>query len=1084
MEVSNIFLTSDILMTKEKEQFSNLRWFRDFLTRRIFRATNINPKALTSSLANQKQLNRKKFFELSGIEVNIDDVQFYYDDNCISQASIEYLQEYIPMGSVVVAYELSRQTRSVFDRAGIVYIDIWLHPIRYLDDILFAFNSNSAEIHGKIAKYNLDEEYFYLYADKFKIGSYKGFKRVELPIEADSALFVGQTLIDKAICHQGKMLNLLDFKDKFKKLTSRYNKIYYSRHPFVGGGDKKILNWLSTFENVEIVNYSAYHMLSNSNIKSVHTLSSSVVHEAKYFGKQSEFWFKPIFNINSEFNKENYLSIYQEFVSPSFWSDILSPVMETVPSERVIFLSDKDKLRDMLGFYYSYKHVDKAEQVRQTLLAVDRKVQRIDKEASNSVVTKIENKKNTIKNEFYDLGIGKYFEAKKSIDKAKVVSFDIFDTLIQRRVANPNDIFSFMDEYARSIGVVDFPLLREKSRSLVEDVKGEEVPLYDRYMALVKYEYLDYEQAKTLLKLELDIEESVCERREIGIKLFKYAVEKKKRVILISDIFFDKSFVELLLNKAGIDGYEKLYVSSEVDLLKHTGNLFKHVIEDLSLMPENVIHFGDNNYADGDMAIKNGLKSFILPSNKTIAERVSYYSGELGFQRSYVESVSRGLVNNRLTSGMFSNYSEGVFGDDPGKFGYCIMGPMLSAFAAWLLKKAKADGIDKLYFLARDGEIIKRCYDILASVDDEAPQSEYLLCSRRAVNIPKMYTVEDIFEVASANFSPVRLKDILLNRFGINASLISNDSLLECGFDSINDIVRYKEDEDRFKKLLELESGIILSNAEEERNELIKYFDSKDFLDDGSYSVVDIGHNGTMQRSLAKLVNKPKLGGYYFMTFKGAAETLGSINLPYDSFLGRNVDENSSGGAYFKYILMFEMLFLNTSGSFVRFKNGKKIKLPLRLEKKRVDFISGAHNGCVSFVRDWIDTLGKSAINSEVDVNKVITPYVKFLENPRVADANMFEGICFENVYSARDSKYIIKKDCDVESAVWKEGQNIINQGRDDRNKLVIAINLACLSANKLGILDDKKYRKFKNDPNMFFKDSKFSILRRLGGVR
>lgn len=138
-----IFLTSDILMTKEKEQFSNLRWFRDFLSRRLLKSSGQKPVSLTSSLSNASQLNRVKFFSLSNIELDIEETQFYYDEKKITKESKDYLLEFIPEGSIVIGYELSRQTRRIFDSLNITYIDVWLHPIRYLDDVLFAFNSNS-----------------------------------------------------------------------------------------------------------------------------------------------------------------------------------------------------------------------------------------------------------------------------------------------------------------------------------------------------------------------------------------------------------------------------------------------------------------------------------------------------------------------------------------------------------------------------------------------------------------------------------------------------------------------------------------------------------------------------------------------------------------------------------------------------------------------------------------------------------------------------------------------------------------------------------------------------------------------------
>lgn len=1080
----DIFLISDILMTKEKEQFSNLRWFRDFLSRRILKATGHTPKGMTSSLSQPKQLNRRTFFSLSGIELDINETQFFFDETKIVKASKDYLTDFIPRGSIVIGYELSRQTRRIFDSLNITYIDVWLHPIRYLDDILFAFNSNNEKVIDHIAKFNLDDEHFYLYADKFKISTYKGFKRVGLDLAQNSAMFVGQTLSDKAICKDGKMLSILDFKDKFEQLTKEYSKVYYSRHPYVNSGDENIISWLKTFSNVEVVSHSAYHMLSNQNIKKVVSISSSVVHEAKYFSKEAEFWFKPIFHLNENQDFENYTSIYQDFVSPSFWSDILAPVIQTKKCKKISFLSDKDKLRDMLGFYYSYKHVDKAEQIRQTLLAVDRKVQRMDEEKSSTTVKQLNKKTKDQNVSVLDpFSPSKLAEAKRLILNSKVASFDIFDTLVQRRVEQPNDIFLLMEQHAEKLGIKNFAQLRSKARGLVNNNKGEEILLLDRYTALYENDYLTLEQSKSLYQLELDIELEVCEKRNVGCELLEYALKKRKKVILISDIFFDQKFVELILQKIGINNFDKLYVSSDIGLLKHTGKLFDHVSRDLSINPQKIIHFGDNEHADGKMAIKHGFKSFILPANKVIADKVLYYKGDNGFSNLYVESVIKGLVNNKVTDGLFKSYNKGLY-NDPYKFGYSVMGPILTSFSAWLLEEAKKQKLTKLFFLARDGEIIKKCYDQLAKGDAEAPKSEYLLCSRRAVNVPKIKTVADIIEVASVNYSPVKLSIFLNNRFGINATKIALNSFKKCGFDSRDEIINFNLDNDKVIALLKLESSFVFENSKEERTEILSYFKDKKFNDAKNIAVVDIGHNGTMQKSLSQLTGNKNLAGFYFMTFAGAKNVLGEHNLPYYSFAGHNVDEKVDGGNYFKFILMFELLFLNTKSSFVRFNNGKAMHLPSGLEGNRVKFISSAHEGCCDFAVDCTNTVGITNADLISNPSKLLLSYVKLLENPRINDALLFEGICFENIYSARDSKYICLKQNNSQEVVWKQAQQVINEYHSPVGIFPEVLKVAFKTAHKIGLLNSAKYQKFQVNPSMFFKDSKYSVLRKISTTK
>lgn len=354
-------------MTKEKEQYSNRRWLFDITSRPISMATGIQPQSFFSSLTQSSAFNRKKFFSLSEITLNIDETQFYFDDALISVSSIEYLTKHInPQSDILIGYELSAQTRRLLSRAGIIYIDIWLHPIRFLDDILFAFSSNSAAIRRRLFSFNVPSATFYLYADRIKVMGYKGWRRDELKIPPSSALFVGQMLNDKSVCRDGKMLSVLDFQSDFRRLAADHQQVYYSRHPYLRKGDEKILSFLKTFPNVQLTELPAYRLLSSNNIRTVMGVSSSVLTEALYFGKTVKTLFKPVIPLSDVYSEESYASIYQDFVSPHFWADVLSSVTPSVSKSRIQFIDTKDKLRDMLGFYWNYKEVDKVEEIRST----------------------------------------------------------------------------------------------------------------------------------------------------------------------------------------------------------------------------------------------------------------------------------------------------------------------------------------------------------------------------------------------------------------------------------------------------------------------------------------------------------------------------------------------------------------------------------------------------------------------------------------------------------------------------------------------------------------------------------------------
>lgn len=129
--------------------------------------------------------------------------------------------------------------------------------------------------------------------------------------------------------------------------------------------------YVKSFRNVKVVDEPTYFLLASSGIAKVCSVSSSVVYEAKYFGKETEYYFRPAVLIGD--SHENYASIYQEFMFGHFWSDVLAGLLPVQPVQRMSFLDGRDKIRDMLSFYWGYRNIDKLESLKQTVSEVVKK---------------------------------------------------------------------------------------------------------------------------------------------------------------------------------------------------------------------------------------------------------------------------------------------------------------------------------------------------------------------------------------------------------------------------------------------------------------------------------------------------------------------------------------------------------------------------------------------------------------------------------------------------------------------------------------------------------------------------------------
>ena len=125
----------------------------------------------------------------------------------------------------------------------------------------------------------------------------------------------------------------------------------------------------------------------------------------------------------------------------------------------------------------------------------------------------------------------------KLIEQHKVISFDIFDTLINRVVEHPTDVFSIVsymyhERFSDNMGIPNFKDERICAERNARKNKKSEITLDDIYNELsLKFSeeiILKYKQ------LELEAEERLCIRNRELFDVYEYCLRQKKRIIIIS----------------------------------------------------------------------------------------------------------------------------------------------------------------------------------------------------------------------------------------------------------------------------------------------------------------------------------------------------------------------------------------------------------------------------------------------------------------------------------------------------------------------------------------------------------------------
>lgn len=452
-----------------------------------------------------------------------------------------------------------------------------------------------------------------------------------------------------------------------------------------------------------------------------------------------------------------------------------------------------------------------------------------------------------------------------AISRARVVSFDVFDTALFRCVPEPADVFEIValrlaSQGDSTLSPAEFRQARvtaeaDVRRRVWRDAQMEEVTLAQIYEELGrKLPAVDIDRA---MRAELATERAVCARNPDLKKLYDRLVREGHRVIFISDTYFPKSFVAELLDAAGYDGPYDLFVSSAYGATKEHGTLFGRVAANLGVPPSAIVHLGDNRRPDVAAARRAGVEGYWYRKRP----RPSHASRP--------DASLAGKIVTRLDAlsalEEIESPQERMFQD----LGYALAGPLFLGLAQWLVERVRSEPTDIVLFCARDGAFVQRVYDSAARYV-ALPPSRYLKVSRRSLAFPSFETLDETnLDMLSANFATIPTREFF-SRLGI--AIEKFPKALETVGLTPETLIRSHMHSERMQiqRLFKLLEPVVLQRSAHERPLLLEYLRDIGCLDAGNVALFDIGWGGTLQYALASVLRSAgataKLRGYYLST--------------------------------------------------------------------------------------------------------------------------------------------------------------------------------------------------------------------------
>jgi len=341
--------------------FRNIQWTHELIAHAV-RACGKEIFALDwshhSSNIKYKIFRISEYYEAKGLEIS----QYAWSslvNSPVSCAELERQFDIVLDGALVVGYEMSKVQIATLEKMGVPYIDLVLHPIRFMQDILHGARTNSLDIHCVLQKCHLDSGIAYESAGQIMAKVARFPKTASAAV--DTGLLLGQVWTDRAVSKpDGGFFKLDDFYGAIANIAHRHAGLLYKPHPYESvSGDKSLV--CEHIKSIVVNKLNYYVLLAQPTITAVYGLNSSALYEARFFGRKAEYLIPAQYKFNDDVSGTQitlgqFITLADIWTTKSFWAQIFGlPENHPLPDKNLI---SSNKLRRSMNTDWGFSFID------------------------------------------------------------------------------------------------------------------------------------------------------------------------------------------------------------------------------------------------------------------------------------------------------------------------------------------------------------------------------------------------------------------------------------------------------------------------------------------------------------------------------------------------------------------------------------------------------------------------------------------------------------------------------------------------------------------------------------------------------
>lgn len=415
----------------------------------------------------------------------------------------------------------------------------------------------------------------------------------------------------------------------------------------------------------------------------------------------------------------------------------------------------------------------------------------------------------------------------------RVVTVDLFDTLVTRSVAQPTHVFALMErELVARDGAqwAGFAVARVRAERRARHVAAAvsehaDVTIHDVMRELACVLSLAPAEREMLARLESDTEVSVTRPVPFGVSLVAEARRRGLPVFVVSDNYMPSSHLVNVVRAAGIEIPQgDIIVSCEHGAMKHDGSLWPVVLGRVGVEAREMLHVGDLPAADGSLPSRLGIHTHVEPAMR-VSHREPLNTVPAVLPLSFMEAANRDAGADAAR-----NLATGALA-------IVVAGQVLDAMTT-----ARATGAVGVHFTSRDCWLAHRTWEQVRRTSPGLPASTYTAVSRSIVWRASLERMDDATAARFVGDDERLTLGRLGERFG--CALVAPDG-------APNDV---EMDAATARAVLVANAPLIEASCRGLRERYAEYLRAQGLMNPGHHLLVDLGWSGSVVAGLAGIV--------------------------------------------------------------------------------------------------------------------------------------------------------------------------------------------------------------------------------------